>query len=268
MNVAVITGASMGIGEEFARQLAARRLDLVLVARSEDKLRALAGELERRHSIRAHAFPCDLSEPAAAERVATYLTEEGLHPGWLVNNAGFGLIGTLDSMELVRLRQMMMLNMVSLVELTHLLLPQLRLGRDSRIINVASTAAFQPVPFFNVYAASKTFVLNFSEALHEELRGTDVRVLALCPGPTPTNFGETSGMDPRLFQRGQSAASVVRMGLRASDAGRAVLVTQRLLPIFLMRFLPRFAVRMAAGYVARMMMKKMDRPDRATPPKA
>lgn len=257
MNVAVITGASMGIGEEFARQLAARKLDLVLVARSEDKLKGLAEELERRHRIKAIPFPCDLSEPAAAERVASFLSESGLHPTWLVNNAGFGLIGPLDSMDLVRVRQMMMLNMVTLVELTHLLLPQLRLGRDSRIINVASTAAFQPVPYFNVYAASKAFVLHFSEGLFEELRRTDVRVLALCPGPTPTNFAAAAEINPKVMDRGQTAADVVRMGLRASDNRRAVLVTQRALAVIASRFLPRFAVRMAAAFVARRMMRKL-----------
>ncbi len=259
MNVAVITGASMGIGEEFARQLAARKTDLVLVARSEDRLRELSGELERRHSIRAIPFVCDLSQPAAAERVGAFLREEGLHPAWLVNNAGLGAIGALDSMELTRVREMLMVNMVALVELTHQLLPQLRLCRDARIINVASTAAFQPVPYFNVYSASKTFVLHFSEALNEELRGTDVRVLALCPGPTPTNFGVTGGIDPKFYERGQPTAEVVRMGLVASDNRRAVLVTQRLLPILFTRFLPRFVVRIAAGYVARGMMKKMEK---------
>ncbi len=256
MNVAVITGASMGLGEEFARQIAARQQNLVLIARSEDRLKALASELEDRHKIRALTFTCDLSVVGAADKVQEFLTEEKLHPTWLVNNAGLGAVGGFDEMDAARVHSMLMVNMTALVELTHRLLPQMRLSRDARIINVASTAAFQPVAYFNVYSASKTFVLNFSEGLHEEMRGTDVNVLALCPGPTPTNFHVTGEMDAALFDKGQSAADVVRMGLEASDHNRAILVCQRQLPIFLMNYMPRFAVRMAAGMVARRMMKK------------
>lgn len=248
----------MGLGEEFARQLAHRRVNLVLVARSEEKLTALGEELEQRFGIRAFPFPCDLSQEGAAGLVAAFLEKEGLHPTWLVNNAGFGKIGSFDAMEPGQVHGMMMVNVVSLVELTRLLLPMLRLGRDTRIINVASTAAFQPVPYFNVYSASKAFVLHFSEALSEELRGTDVSVLALCPGPTPTNFAETSEIDPRFFEKGQSAAEVVRLGLRASDRGRAVLATQRGVPITLARYFPRFVVRRAAGLIARSYMRRME----------
>lgn len=258
MNVAVITGASMGLGEEFARQLAHRRVNLVLVARSGDKLRELGEELEQRFGIRALPFPCDLSREGAASKVAGFLEAEGLHPTWLVNNAGFGQVGSFDTMEPERLHDMMMVNMVSLVELTRLLLPMLRLGRDTRIINVSSTAAFQPVPFFNVYAASKAFVLHFSEGLTEELRGTDVSVLAFCPGPTPTNFAENNEIDPRLFDKGQSAADVVRWALRASDRDKAVLTTQRSAPIFLARFVPRFLVRRVAGMIARSFLRRME----------
>lgn len=251
MNVAVITGASMGLGEEFARQLAARRLNLVLVARSADRLAVLAKELGDRHNVRVMPFACDLSAQGAADRVQEFLRTNDLHPSWLVNNAGFGLIDPLDAIDPARLHDMMMVNIVALVELTHRLLPAMRLSRDARIINVASTAAFQPVPFFNVYAATKVFVLHFSEALSEELRGTDVSVLALCPGPTPTKFAETSGIDPKLFEKGQSAAEVVRMGLRASDTRRRVLVCQRGALIALQRLLPRWFIRRAAGHVAR-----------------
>jgi short-subunit dehydrogenase len=259
MNVTVITGASMGLGEEFARQLAARKHNLLLVARSADKLKALAEELQHRHGIRAVEFACDLSQPASAEAVAKFISDHGLNPTWLINNAGFGLVGPFDEMPLEKLRAMMMLNMVTLVELTHLLLPSLRLTRRARIINVASTAAFQPVPFFNVYAATKAFVLSFSDALHEELRDSEVNVLALCPGPTPTQFHVAAGMDEKIFHKGQSAADVVRMGLQASDAGRSVLVCQRLWMITLMRALPRLVVRRAAGYVARQFIRSMRR---------
>jgi short-subunit dehydrogenase len=257
MNVAVITGASMGLGEEFARQLAARKQDMVLVARSEDKLMALSQELSERHRIRAVPFACDLAQPGAAEKVRVFLSAEGLHPTWLINNAGFGLIGPLDQMEPIRVREMMMLNMVTLVELTMALLPTLRLSQQGRIINVASTAAFQPIPYFNVYGSTKVFVLHFSEALREELGNTDVRVLCLCPGPTPTQFHVTAGLDEALFQKGQSAADVVRMGLEGSDDDRAVIVCQRAWANVAMRLLPRVVVRKGAAFVARQMMKRM-----------
>jgi len=227
MYVAVVTGASKGIGEEFARQIAVRRQNILMVARSEERLEKLAKELQQRHRIRAVPFACDLAEPGAAKKVFQFLRDEGMHPTWLVNNAGFGMAGGFDSMNFEKIHQMMMLNMVALTELTHLLLPQLRLGRNARIINVASTAAFQPIPYFNVYAASKTFVLHFGEALYEELRHTDVRVLTVCPGPTPTNFHETAEMKPEVFERGQTAQEVVRMALEASDRRRCVMVTQR-----------------------------------------
>ncbi|MCC5876785.1 MAG: SDR family oxidoreductase [Candidatus Sumerlaeia bacterium] len=256
MNVAVITGASMGLGEEFARQLAQRRQNLVLVARSGDKLEALASELSQRYRVHAFPFVCDLSKAGAPEQVVSFLEEKGLHPTWLINNAGFGLTGALDTMDPEPVRDMMMVNMVTLAELTRALLPMLRLGRDSRIINIASTAAFQPIPYFTLYAATKVFVLNFSEGLAEELQRTDVKVLALCPGPTPTNFAATSGIDPKLFERGQSAHEVVRMGLRASDSGRVVLVTQRVWAVWLGKLLPRMVIRKIAGMVARSLLKR------------
>jgi len=256
MHVTVITGASMGIGEEFARQLAARRHNLLLIARSEDRLRELAADLEQRYGITARVFPCDLAREGAAARVHKFLVEEGIQPAWLINNAGFGLVGTVDSMEPHRLHDLMMLNVVTLVDLTRLLLPMMRLHRDSRIINVASTAAFQPIPFFAAYAASKTFVLHFSEALSEEMRGTDVKVLALCPGPTPTNFHVAAEIDAKAFEQGQSAAEVVRLGLLASDRGRAVVVTQRAWANLGIRILPRLAVRFVTGMIARKMLKK------------
>lgn len=246
----------MGLGEEFARQLAQRRQNLVLIARSGDKLEALASELSQRYRIQAFPFVCDLSKMGAADQVIKFLQEKGVHPTWLINNAGFGLTGSLDTMDQEGVRDMMMLNMVTLAELTRSILPMIRLGRDSRIINVASTAAFQPIPYFSLYAATKVFVLNFSEGLAEELRGTDVKVLALCPGPTPTNFADNNGIDPKLFDRGQSAQQVVRMGLRASDKGRVVLVTQRVWAIWLGRLLPRLVVRKVAGMVARSLLKR------------
>lgn len=256
MTVALITGASMGLGEEFARQLAARKMDLVLTARSEDKLRALAAELSRAHGIKTHVLACDLSCEGAPQRILDFLTGNNLRVSWLINNAGFGVIGPLEEMDARRVREMISLNVSALVELTQLLLPQLRQADDARIINVASTAAFQPIPQFNVYAATKVFVLHFSEALSEELKGSCIRVLCLCPGPTPTQFHVAAGIDARLFNQGQTAQQVVRMGIRGSDRGRTVIVCQRVWTNLLIRLTPRIIVRKVAGIIGKFMVNQ------------
>jgi len=142
-----------------------------------------------------------------------------------------------------------MVNVVALTELARLLIPRMKSG--DRIINVASTASFQPVPYFNVYSASKAYVLSFSEALHEELLGEGIHVLCLCPGPTATNFGTNNGMDAATFEKGQSSEKVVRAGLRASDGNKAIQLMQRRLAIAALRAIPRVVVRKAAGGVAK-----------------
>ncbi|MCC6546750.1 SDR family oxidoreductase [Candidatus Sumerlaeota bacterium] len=260
MSVALITGASMGLGEEFARQLAARRMDLLLVARSEDRLQALATELVRKHQIKAHVLACDLSREGAPQQVLQAVTEKKLKVSWLINNAGFGLIGPLERMDANRVREMISLNVSALVELTQLMLPVLRMVGDARVINVASTAAFQPIPQFNVYAATKVFVLHFSEALSEELCGTSIRVLCLCPGPTPTQFHVAAGIDARLFNQGQTARQVVRMGILGSDKGRTVVVCQRVWTNLLIRLAPRIVVRKVAGMIGKLMVNRSMKP--------
>lgn len=248
----------MGLGEEFARQLAARGENLFLTARSRERLGKLAQELSEKHGIKAEVFPCDLAQPGAGALVAAAIRERGILPRMLINNAGFGDAGDFSRMKPERINGTMMVNMVALVELTHALLPLLREVKGSRILNVASTASFQPVPGFAVYAASKVFVLSFSEALHEELRPEGIVVTCLCPGPTATNFGSNNGMDDRIFQKGQTAHHVVRVGLRASDRGCALLVTTRRLGIFALKFLPRVAVRKLAGAVSKSMARKYE----------
>ncbi|MDX2177487.1 MAG: SDR family oxidoreductase [Candidatus Sumerlaeia bacterium] len=252
----VITGASMGLGAEFARQLAGRGMPLVLVARNEAKLREVAEAVRSDFRADAHICVCDLAEPGAAKQVQRFLRDRALRPAWLVNNAGFGDAGRFESMKPERLTDTMMVNMVALVDLTRLLVPMMEGVPDARIINVASTASFQPVALFNVYAASKTFVLHFSEALHEELKPKGIKVLCLCPGPTATNFGVNNGLDAAIFAKGQTAEYVVRAGIRASDAGSALLVTQRKLAVMAQRFLPRWAVRKAAATVAKKFLKE------------
>lgn len=261
MQVTIITGASQGIGAEFARQLAQRKHNLVLVARSREKLVELSEELSARNGIEAMPLAVDLSESHAAAQVAGFVSSRGLQPRWLINNAGFGRAGTFDTIDLDATHRMIMLNVSALVELTHLLLPQLRLNREGAIINVASIAGFQPLPHMAVYGATKAFVLSFSEALAEELRVADVRVLALCPGPVATNFGEAGNLRTSTFEKGQSAQDVVARALSAVERGRVVCVTQKPWAVALQRLVPRFLLRRVAGMITRRMMVRGEDPN-------
>lgn len=245
MEAALITGASMGLGVEFARQLAARGVNLALVARSRERMEALAAELQGRHGVRVRVLACDLSRPGAAGEVAAWTEAEGIEPSWLINNAGFGHLEEFLNIAPERLRDCVMVNVLALTELTRLLAPRMASRPGGRIINVASTAGFQPLACFAVYAATKAYVISFSEALHEEWRGRGLRVTTLCPGPTRTNFGASAHMHPEKFNRlaRQESHEVVAMALRASDAGRAVCVTQQRALVVLGRFMPRWVVR-------------------------
>lgn len=219
---ALITGASSGIGAEFAEQLAARGHDLVLLARSADRLAELARRLGETHGVTAHVLVQDLAEPDAARRVGAELAARGLEVDLLVNNAGFGTCGRFEENDPRRDHEQLMVNVVALVGLTHELLPgMLARGRGS-VVNVASTAAFQPTPYFAVYGASKTFVLDFGLALHQEYRRRGIKVLTLCPGPVETGFFEVIGTR-KAAVTGSFAqpATVVRAALRALDRGRA-----------------------------------------------
>ncbi|TFI57211.1 SDR family oxidoreductase [Sphingomonas parva] len=218
--VTLITGASAGLGAEFARQCAARGDELVLVARRRDRLEALAAELGRAHIIAA-----DLSEPAAPERLVAEVEALGLGIGRLINNAGFGLAGRFAALPLARQRQMIDLNVSSLVALCHLALPAMIARGEGGILNVASTAAFQAGPGMGVYFASKAFVLSFSEALHQEMRAQNIRVTALCPGPTATEFGAVAGVTgPRFDRFSADARTVVAAGLAGLERNKAVVV--------------------------------------------
>ena len=218
--VTLITGASAGLGVEFARQCAARGDELVLVARRRDRLDALAIELGR-----AHAVDADLAAPGAAARLVDEVAARGLAVETLVNNAGFGLVGRFADLPRDRQRAMIDLNAGVLTELAHLVLPGMLERRSGGILNIASTAAFQPGPFFGVYFATKAYVLAFSEALHQELKGTGVHVSALCPGPTATEFGGVAGVRSARFDRfSAEAAGVVAAGLAGLARNKAVVV--------------------------------------------
>jgi len=214
MNTTLITGASSGIGAAFARKLAALGRNVFLVARSEDKLITICNELGRVSGIRAQYLVLDLSEPDAPARLFEETQKRGLTIDMLINNAAFGSMGYFFSLGREREVEMIDLNVRSLVDLTHRFLEPMRERKQGTIINVASTAGFQPVPFMATYAATKAFVLSFSEALWEENRQFGVHVMALCPGVTETNFFEAAQMDRPPMRGSQTPEEVVDTALR------------------------------------------------------
>ncbi|MCY1059735.1 SDR family oxidoreductase [Nannocystis sp. SCPEA4] len=217
----LVTGGSMGIGAAFAHELARRGARLVLVARSEDKLRALAATLAA-HGTAVEVVAEDLAQPGASRRVVAAVRARGLEVDVLINNAGFAAYGPFTTVPLPTQREEIDLNVGALVELTHLFLPEIE-RRQGGVIQVASTAAFQAVPYMAVYAASKAFVLSFSEALWAEYRGRGVRILALCPGATDTPFFARAG-EAAAFGKKATAEDVVRVGLKAFAADRSHVV--------------------------------------------
>jgi short-subunit dehydrogenase len=223
--LAVITGASGGIGLELAKVFAAHGHGLVLTARSGDRLREIAADLSRQHGIEARAVPLDLARPGAAQKLWDEVG--GVPVGFLVNNAGFATYGPFRETALTEELDEIQLNVAALTALTKLALPGMLEHRFGRILNVASTAAFQPGPLMAVYYATKAYVLSFSEALAEELEGTGVRVTALCPGPTSTGFQSRAGMEgSKLFERAPAldAASVARLGYEGAVRGRRIVI--------------------------------------------
>ena len=243
--LALVTGASAGIGAELARELARHGHDLILTARSLAPMEALAAEL-REIGATATVIPIDLSTPGAAATLAHDIASRGLIIDVLVNNAGLGALGRFDRLDPARMHEIVQVNIVALTELTRLLLPGMIARRRGRIMLVASVAAFQPGPQMAVYFASKAYVLSLGEALAHELRGTGVRVTVLCPGATATNFFNVAGADHTIIahrlRRMMPAEGVARLGYRALAAGRPVVITglsNRLLAM-LGRFVPHW----------------------------
>lgn len=190
---ALITGASSGIGATFATTLARSGCDLILVARSEDKLRALAGELTRETGRNIQVIAADLSKPECGATLKKAVDALEMSVDLLINNAGFGTTGAFEKQDAAREAEEIRLNVSAVVDLAHAFLPAMLEGGNGAIINIASSAAFQPMPYFAVYAATKAFVYSFSDALREELRGRGVHVMAVCPGPVDTGFFEATG---------------------------------------------------------------------------
>jgi short-subunit dehydrogenase len=223
----LITGASGGIGRDLAHLFAADGYNLILVARRADKLGELASELQAKHHVGAVALPIDLAEPAAPEEIFHVLEEQGMPVDVLVNNAGFGTFGQFARADLHEQLQMLQVNVAALTHLTRLFLPGMLRAKRGRILNVASTAAFQPGPYMAVYYATKAYVLSFSEAIAAELAGSGVTVTALCPGPTSTGFQHRAGVENSALFRANTMTSqaVARIGYRGLMRGKRLVIT-------------------------------------------
>ena len=224
---ALITGASGGIGACFARALAARNRNVVVVARSRDKLEALKAEVTATYGVQVETIEQDLAAEGAPRRVVDALAERGVTVDLLVNNAGFGAHGRFWELRIERQMEMLRLNVATLTELTYRLLPRMVKQRHGGVINISSTASFQPVPYLTVYAATKAYIMNFSMGLAEEVREYGVKVLAVCPGGTDTNFFIASEFGKVDFSGGlQSPEAVVNAALRAYESGSSLVVTR------------------------------------------
>lgn len=243
MLMTLITGASGGIGLELAHVFAAHGHPLILVARSLEKLEALAQELRERYRVAVHVISADLGAPGAAERLLAEVAQRSLTVEVLVNNAGFGLYGSYLELEGAQEQAMIQLNVAVLTDLTKRFLPSMVERRRGGVLNVASTAAFQPGPGMAVYYATKAYVLSYSEALHHELQGTGVTVTALCPGPTRSGFQSVAGFGqkPAIERVMMEARPVAEQGYEAFMKGRSVRIPGLLnqLGAFSMRLVPR-----------------------------
>lgn len=250
----LVTGASSGIGRALAHRFARAGSNCVLLARSEDTLHDLADTLASSYDVSAHALPADLSVPGVADDVATTLRERGLSVDVLVNNAGIGARGAFSDLGAQRQVDMIRVNVTALTHLTRHLLPgMLERGRGG-VLNVASTAGFQPGPHMSVYYATKAYVVSFSEGLHEEAAGTGVTVTCLAPGPTRTAFADRAGMtDATLFDLGATMTpeAVAHAGYDGFRQDRALVVPgwPNKVGAFMIRFTPRPVARKLAGWL-------------------
>ena len=254
---ALITGASSGIGYELAKIFAADHHDLILVARNLDKLNGLKSELEGKYGIKAMVIPADLSIPHIADEIYYDLSNKEIEVDFLVNNAGLGDYGFFVDADWKKQAQMLQLNVVALTHLTKLFLRGMIERRNGKIMNVASTAAFQPGPLMAVYYATKAYVLHFSEALANEVKGTGVTVTTLCPGPTESGFRSAATMGAsRMFKimLVPTAADVARFGYRAMMKGQTVAIHGVL--NYLLSFSVRFTPRSLVTWVSRQFLEK------------
>ncbi len=247
---ALITGASAGIGVALAEELASGGTNLVLTARRTDRLDALAQRLAATCKIQTEVFPADLADQAAPEKIFAFTRDKGIEIGLLINNAGFGKYGEFPSLDKRRLLDMVQVNCAAVVHLTHLFLQGMVARRRGDILILASTASFQAVPYISTYAATKAFDLLFAEGLAEEMKPYGIRVCALCPGSTESEFHAVAGQE-KFQHRRETAKKVAQTGLRALAAGKSYVISglgnylgahgERLVP---RRFVTRTAARM------------------------
>ncbi|MGW2855679.1 SDR family NAD(P)-dependent oxidoreductase [Streptomyces sp. NPDC001215] len=252
---ALITGASSGLGEEFARQWAERGADVVLVARRLDRLHELAVELEKNHGITATPIAADLARPGAAAELRAELESRGITVQTLINNAGFGSHGAFVEQEPEQISRMVQLNIGAVADLSRVFLPELMADGRGALVTVASTAAYQPTPAMAVYGATKAFVLNLTEALAYETRRSSLRVLAVSPGPVSTEFFDVVGSRDAMVGRVATAAQVVTATRRALERGSTppsvVVGLGNRLSVLSSRFAPRRVVLAVAGGTCR-----------------
>jgi short-subunit dehydrogenase len=252
---ALVTGASAGIGKALAEALAGGGTNLVLTARRSDRLNELARNLSAAHKIRTEIFAADLVQPDAPQKIFDFTRERSLQIDLLINNAGFGAYGEFSSVQQNRLLGMVQVNCAAVVHLTHLFLPQMIQRRSGDILIVASTASFQAVPYISTYAATKAFDLIFAEGLAEEVKPHGVRVCALCPGSTESEFREiaTDSQSPAANHRQETAGKVARVGLQALAAGKSYVIsgTRNYLGAQVQRLVPRRLVTSIAAKLFR-----------------
>jgi hypothetical protein len=258
--LALVTGASSGIGLELAKLFAAGGHDLILVARRAEALETLAGELRAAHGVAVHVWPADLADPRAAAALQARAAAENLAVDVLVNNAGFGVLGAFADLPLDRQLGMVDVNVRGLTELTHRFLPAMRARRRGRIMIVASVAGFLPGPYMAVYYATKAYLQSFAQALAEELAGSGVTVTCVCPGSTATGFQAAAGMSRAagmMRLRPMMAAAAARIGYRALMSGRRLVVTgwKNRLAALCIDLAPR---RLLAWAVARLQQPRID----------
>lgn len=249
--VAVITGASGGIGEHLAYQFAAMGEDLLLVARSGGKLEQIAAKIGAKGAVKVFTLTLDLSMPDAAETLVTYLKENDLSVKHMVNNVGFGLNGAMRDLNLAEQVNMVDLNVRLLTDLSIRFLDEIE-ANDGGVLNVASTIAFLPSPYMGVYGASKAYVLSFTESLAEENKGRNVKISAVCPGTTETGFGERAHLDRSIlfdYSPLMNPETVAEIGFQGYMRGQVIVITgntNKVLP-FMLRFTPRWLVRVIAA---------------------
>jgi len=247
---ALITGASAGIGVALAEELGKGGTNLVLTARRKDRLDALAQRLVSAYKMKTEVVTADLADPAAPEKIFTFTQSKGIEIGLLINNAGFGKYGEFPGVEKERLLDMVQVNCTAVVHLTHLYLQGMVVRRRGDVLILASTASFQAVPYISTYAATKAFDLLFAEGLAEEMKPYGIRVCALCPGTTESEFHTVAGQE-KFIHRGESAQKVAQTGLQALAAGKSYVISglgnylgahgERLVP---RRFVTRITARM------------------------